>query len=89
MARRTDDPDRELSPGQVAGHLAEYATRSAADTTDTDTDEDRPYELLGKWSTCVGFAVTCHQVAPLLDHPRRPPPGPSSHPSPHRVCPIS
>ncbi len=30
--RRTDDPGRELSPGQVAGYLAKYATKSATDT---------------------------------------------------------
>ncbi len=28
--RRTDDPDRPLSPEQVAGYLAKYATKSAA-----------------------------------------------------------
>ena len=30
--RRTDDPDRTLSPEQVAGYLAKYATKSAQDT---------------------------------------------------------
>ena len=34
--RRTDDPDRALTPGQVAGYLAKYATKSAADTGATD-----------------------------------------------------
>ena len=28
---RTDDPDRELTPGQVAGYLAKYATKSGTD----------------------------------------------------------
>jgi hypothetical protein len=32
-SRRTDDPDRELTPEQVAGYLAKYATKSATDTT--------------------------------------------------------
>ena len=35
--RRTDDPDRALSPGQVAGYLAKYATKSATDTGASDT----------------------------------------------------
>ncbi|EWT06661.1 replication initiation protein [Intrasporangium chromatireducens Q5-1] len=34
--RRTDDPDRELVPEQVAGYLAKYATKSASDTLDAD-----------------------------------------------------
>jgi hypothetical protein len=33
---RTDDPDRELVPEQVAGYLAKYATKSASDTLDAD-----------------------------------------------------
>ncbi|MFC8501897.1 replication initiator [Pedococcus sp. NPDC057267] len=33
-ARRTDDPGAALSPEQVAGYLAKYATKAAADTTD-------------------------------------------------------
>ncbi|WP_406831258.1 replication initiator [Pedococcus sp. KACC 23699] len=36
-SRRTDDPDRELTPEQVAGYLAKYATKSATDTTTTNT----------------------------------------------------
>jgi len=32
-SRRTDDPDRTLSPEQVAGYLAKYATKSATDTS--------------------------------------------------------
>jgi hypothetical protein len=34
--RRTDDPDRALTPGQVAGYLAKYATKSADDTGVSD-----------------------------------------------------
>jgi hypothetical protein len=34
--RRTDDPDRDLAPEQVAGYLAKYATKSAEDTGVTD-----------------------------------------------------
>lgn len=36
-SRRTDDPDRELTPGQVAGYLAKYATKSATDTEAKDS----------------------------------------------------
>ena len=34
--RRTDDPDQTLRPEQVAGYLAKYATKSAADTGASD-----------------------------------------------------
>ncbi|WP_200961352.1 MULTISPECIES: replication initiator [unclassified Phycicoccus] len=34
---RTDDPDRELTPEQVAGYLAKYATKSASDTEAKDS----------------------------------------------------
>ena len=40
-SRRTDDPDRALSPEQVAGYLAKYATKSAADTGVTDNAHHR------------------------------------------------
>jgi hypothetical protein len=39
--RRTDDPDRALSPEQVAGYLAKYATKSATDTGATDSAHHR------------------------------------------------
>jgi len=38
---RTDDPDRELTPGQVAGYLAKYATKSATDTEAKDSSHLR------------------------------------------------
>ncbi|MGO4596093.1 replication initiator [Terrabacter sp. 2RAF25] len=34
-AHRTDDPEQQLEAEQVAGYLAKYATKSAADSTDT------------------------------------------------------
>ena len=34
--RRTDDPDRSLTPEQVAGYLAKYATKAADDTEAKD-----------------------------------------------------
>ncbi|WP_147068614.1 replication initiator [Terrabacter aerolatus] len=35
-SRRTDDPDRQLTAGQVAGYLAKYATKSAGDLVNGD-----------------------------------------------------
>jgi hypothetical protein len=35
-SRRTDDPDRSLTPEQVAGYLAKYATKSTGDTEAKD-----------------------------------------------------
>jgi hypothetical protein len=39
--RRTDDPGRTLTPEQVAGYLAKYATKSAVDTGDADNPHHR------------------------------------------------
>lgn len=36
-SRRTDDPDRSLTPEQVAGYLAKYATKSTGDTEGKDS----------------------------------------------------
>ncbi|MBA2560045.1 MAG: hypothetical protein H0V07_09190, partial [Propionibacteriales bacterium] len=40
-SRRTDDPGRNLTPEQVAGYLAKYATKSADDTGATDNPHHR------------------------------------------------
>jgi len=40
-SRRTDNPDRVLTPEQVAGYLAKYATKSAEDTGVTDSSHHR------------------------------------------------
>lgn len=40
-SRRTDDPDRMLSPELVAGYLAKYATKSADDTGASDSPHHR------------------------------------------------
>ncbi len=40
-ARRSDDPDRALTPEQVAGYLAKYATKAATDSTDTEAAHAR------------------------------------------------
>lgn len=39
--RRTDDPDRALSPEQVAGYLAKYATKSVQDNDAVGTAHQR------------------------------------------------
>jgi hypothetical protein len=39
--RRPDDPDRSLTPEQVAGYLAKYATKSAADLGARDNPHHR------------------------------------------------
>ncbi|MFC7596328.1 replication initiator [Terrabacter sp. GCM10028922] len=36
-SHRTDDPDSELIPEQVAGYLAKYATKSTSDSTNGDS----------------------------------------------------
>jgi len=41
ITRRTDDPERALSPEQVAGYLAKYATKSADDTGVFDNPHHR------------------------------------------------
>jgi hypothetical protein len=41
ITRRTDDPERALSPEQVAGYLAKYATKSAEDTGAFDNPHHR------------------------------------------------
>ena len=40
-SRRTDDPDQALTPGQVAGYLAKYATKSADDDTGNNNTHRR------------------------------------------------
>ena len=38
---RTDEPDQALTPGQVAGYLAKYATKSADDDTGSENSHRR------------------------------------------------
>ncbi|MEU4454374.1 replication initiator [Nocardioides sp. NPDC023903] len=49
---RTDDPDGPLTPGQVAGYLAKYATKDA-----NSIRADRPVEHI------AGFASRCRQLS--------------------------
>ncbi|GGN07980.1 plasmid replication initiator protein [Terrabacter tumescens] len=65
-ARRTDDPDRSLSPEQVAGYLAKYATKSATDSTDIDSSHARRLR-----ATIVAVADRIHADARRDDVPVR------------------
>jgi hypothetical protein len=55
-SRRTDDPDRSLTPEQVAGYLAKYATKSTADTETKDSPHLRRLEATARH--LAGRAVT-------------------------------
>jgi hypothetical protein len=63
-ARRTDDPDRTLQPEQVAGYLAKYATKSAADTGVADNPHHRRIR-----ATVLSLAAC---AAPPGDEPGQP-----------------
>lgn len=47
-SRRTDDPDRSLTPEQVAGYLAKYATKSTGDTEAKDNPHLRRLEATAR-----------------------------------------
>lgn len=47
-SRRTDDPDRSLTPEQVAGYLAKYATKSTGDTEAKDNAHLRRLEATAR-----------------------------------------
>jgi hypothetical protein len=55
-SRRTDDPDRSLTPEQVAGYLAKYATKSTGDTEARDNAHLRRLEATARH--LAGRAVT-------------------------------
>jgi hypothetical protein len=55
-ARRTDDPDRSLTPEQVAGYLAKYATKSTGDNEAKDNAHLRRLEATARH--LAGRAVT-------------------------------
>ena len=55
-SRRTDDPDRSLTPEQVAGYLAKYATKSTGDTEAKDNAHLRRLEATTR--RLAGRAVT-------------------------------
>ena len=60
---RTDDPDRELTAGQVAGYLAKYATKSA---TDSCPDQGNGH-LARLRSVLTEFAALVEDDAGLVD----------------------
>lgn len=47
-SRRTDDPDRSLTPEQVAGYLAKYATKSSGDAAAKDNVHLRRLEATAR-----------------------------------------
>jgi hypothetical protein len=55
-SRRTDDPDRSLTPEQVAGYLAKYATKSTGDTETRDNAHLRRLEATARH--LAGRAIT-------------------------------
>lgn len=55
-SRRTDDPDRSLTPEQVAGYLAKYATKSTGDTEAKNNAHLRRLEATARH--LAGRAVT-------------------------------
>ena len=68
-ARRTDDPDRALTPEQVAGYLAKYATKSATDSTDTDSPHARRLRAtIGEVADRIHADARADET-PLRDHP--------------------
>jgi hypothetical protein len=56
--RRPDDPERGLSPGQVAGYLAKYATKAADDDTTTTADNAHHRRLRAAVRGLAGRAET-------------------------------
>ena len=52
---RTDDPDGPLTPGQVAGYLAKYATKDANSISANSAEQTREH--------VAAFASRCRQIA--------------------------
>ncbi|GAA6527353.1 replication initiator [Intrasporangium sp. DVR] len=68
-SRRTDDPDRELTSGQVAGHLAKYATKSAGDLVNGDNPHLRRMRATIAEVTNHIAADARAEGTPLREHP--------------------
>jgi hypothetical protein len=68
-SRRTDDPDRELTSGQVAGYLAKYATKSAGDLINGDNPHLR--RLRATIAEVTDHVATDARAegTPLREHP--------------------
>jgi len=63
--RRTDDPGRVLDPGQVAGYLAKYATKSATDAGGIDNPHHR--RIRATTRALAGRARTAAAAHPTAD----------------------
>jgi hypothetical protein len=70
-ARRTDDPTTALTPEQVAGYLAKYATKAATDTTDhTNSHLRRIQRTADQLATRVEYHwIATGRPTPLKAHP--------------------
>ncbi len=66
---RTDDPDRELVPEQVAGYLAKYATKSATDTVHADNPHWRRLRVTLDEACDRIHRDAAADSTPLRDHP--------------------
>lgn len=66
---RTDDPDRELAPEQVAGYLAKYATKAAMDAVHADNPHWRRLRItLDEICDRIQRDAAADGI-PLRDHP--------------------
>ncbi|GAB3055140.1 plasmid replication initiator protein [Intrasporangium mesophilum] len=66
---RTDDPERQLAPEQVAGYLAKYATKSATDTVNEGNPHWRRLRVtLGQVADRIDAEAQTDGL-PLRDHP--------------------
>jgi hypothetical protein len=70
VSRRTDDPGRALSPGQVAGYLAKYATKSATDSTGTTGRKNPHHQRLRATTRRLASRAKAAALAdPDAEHP--------------------
>jgi hypothetical protein len=68
-AHRTDDPEQQLAPEQVAGYLAKYATKSATDSTDaTSPHLHRLRSTIAQTVDRQRFEAAATD-APIAEHP--------------------
>ena len=68
-ARRTDDPDRALTPEQVAGYHAKYATKCATDSTNTDSPHARRLRATIVETADRQWAEAAATDQPMAEHP--------------------
>jgi len=68
-SHRVDDPDQALTPEQVAGYLAKYATKSATDSTDTESAHARRLRATIAEATDRIHADAQRDGVPVREHP--------------------